>query len=89
VWFYALVQRLSNGKVVALRHKDENEAIRGVRPDMLDAWMFYENSEEQHPVSFLYVVQRSGMMIRGLGIHEVPDEVVRMLSPSILIEMAA
>lgn len=86
VWFYALVQRLRSGKIVAIRHKEESEAIRGLRADMLDGWMFYENSEQQSPVEFLYAIN-NGTMIRGLGIDQVPHDVVRMLSPSVLIEM--
>lgn len=89
MWHYALVQRLRSGKVVALRHKEESTAMRGLREDMTDAWMFYENSEEQSPVTFLFVVRRDGVMIRGLGIEHVPDEVFAMLSPKILVELAA
>lgn len=89
MWFYALVQRLRSGKVVALRHKEENVALGGIRGDMQDAWMFSENSEEQHPGTFMYVIRGDGMKITGMGIEQVPDEVIAMLSPPILVELAA
>lgn len=86
MWSYALIQRLRTGHVVAQRNKEEGDAIRGLRADRVDGWMFYENSEEQRPVEFLYAINSSGVMVRGLGIEVVPHEVVRMLSPGILIE---
>lgn len=89
MWFFALVQRLRSGRVVALRHRVESEAIRGLRGDMIDAWMFRENSEEQLFAELLYAVDGRGVKIVGLGIEQVPHEVLGMLSPPVLIEVPA
>jgi hypothetical protein len=90
VWKYALVQRLYGGRVVALRHPSEAEAIRGLRRDMTDAWMFYEHQAEQmheklYPELLYLVLNRTKYV--GVPIEDVPDEVLAMLSPSILVEM--
>lgn len=89
MWFYALIQRLSNGQIVALRHRDETQAIRGLRRDMLEAWMFLENSLEQAPGEVLYSIYPSGVMLRSPAVDDVPQDILHQLSPSIIVELAA
>ena len=84
--FYALIQRLSNGKFVAMRHEDETQLLRGRRSDALEGWMFLEHREGRSPARVLYALQ-GDRAIHGLGIHEVPDDILSQVYPPILIEM--
>jgi hypothetical protein len=89
VYVYALVQQVTSGRVVALRHEQEATALKALRPDMMQAWMFYEDYEGKYPAQVLFVIYNTGIMVRGPGIHEVPGHIVDMVRPRMLLEMAA
>lgn len=88
MYVYALVQQVTSGRVVALRHEDEATALRALRPDMMQAWMFHEDYDGKYPASVRFVIYNTGIMVHGPGIHEVPDHIVSMVRPRALMEAA-
>ena len=86
---HCLVQQVTSGRVVALRNPEESVALKALRRDMMQAWMFVEDSENKYPATVLYVIYNTGIMVRNPGIHEVPGHIMDMLRPRMLMEMAA
>jgi hypothetical protein len=90
VWVHALVQQVSSGRVVTLRHEQEETALRSIRPDLMMAWMFREDYDGKSPAEVLYVIYNTGLKITNPGIEEVPSHILDYVRPKILVgRMAA
>jgi hypothetical protein len=89
VWVHALVQQVSSGRVVALRHEDEATALRALRPDMMMAWMFVEDDDGLSPAQVRYVIYNTGIKVTNPDIMDVPGHILDAVRPRVLVQLAA
>lgn len=85
---FALVQQVTNGRVVALRNEKPEVAMKAIRPDVMQAWFFHEDVNGKYPAQVHWVYwANTGVQLFGPDISEVPSHILEMVRPPILVDM--